>query len=169
MSHIKDIVQQEMDILKKNIQTRMVAEKVNASGRTMKSLTIQTNEFGGILFGSSVFLNLQRGRKAGAVPRNFVEIIKEWIKAKGVNYKDYIPKRGGLASSEMKLQGLAGAIAYTIMKKGTVLHRKGITRDIYNKALEETIGNIGSRVGETLALEIDTINNKFKRNEDSNE
>ena len=49
-----------------------------------------------------------------------------------------------------------------------VLHRKGVTKDIYSKALQETLGNIGDRVGEKLALEIDTINNKFKSNENSN-
>lgn len=168
METIKGILQQEMELLKKNIQSRMIEERINASGRTMKSLTVQTSEFGGILFGSSVFLNLQRGRKPGAVPRNFVEIIKNWIEAKGINYSDYTPKSGAKLSSEMKLQSLAGAIAHTIMKKGTVLHRKGVTKDIYSKALQETLGNIGDRVGEKLALEIDTINNKFKSNENSN-
>ena len=94
METIKVILQQEMELLKRNIQSRMIEERINASGRTMKSLTVQTSEFGGILFGSSVFLNLQRGRKPGAVPRNFVEIIKNWIEAKGINYSDYTPKSG---------------------------------------------------------------------------
>lgn len=167
MDPIKSIVQEEMEILKKNIQTRMTEEKVNASGRTMKSLTIQVDQFGGILFGSSVFLNIQKGRAPGAVPKNFVEIIKDWIQEKGVNYSDYMPKSGAVISQEMKLQGLAGAIAHSIMKRGTLLHRKGITRDIYGKAIEDTLGRIATRVGDSLALEIDTINNKFKKNEDS--
>lgn len=167
MESVKMIVQQEMEDLKKNIQLRMEKEKVNASGRTSNSLVVQVSVFGGVLFGSSVFLNLQKGRGKGAIPQNFHEIIKDWIKAKGIEYSNYIPKGGLHLSDEMKLNSLAGAIAHNIMTKGTVLHRKGVTRDIYGKALEDTLGNIGQRVGEAMALDIDTINNKFKEDENN--
>jgi hypothetical protein len=53
------------------------------------------------------------------------------------------------------------------MKEGTLLHRKGITRDIYGKSIEDNLGRIATRVRRLPRFEIDTINNKFKKNEDS--
>ena len=156
-----------MDELKRNIQLRMEKEKSNTSGKTSGSLTVQANEFGGMLFGSTVFLYLRNGRGPGAVPKDFNGIIKEWILSKGINYNGFVGKSGGQMSSDMKLQGLAGAIAHSIMTKGTIIYRKGVTKDNYDKALEDTIGRISDRVGEAMAIDIDTINKNFKKNEDN--
>ncbi len=170
MEGVKDIVRREMEGLKTAIQKRMADARYNASGRTSASLRVEVDENTATLLGSKALLSAERGRKPGPVPRNFFAIIRQWVLDKGISYADYQPK--GVTATltpEQKLTSLSGAIAYTIMKEGTVLHRKGMTRDIYSEALEKTLKNIGEGVAGVLSLEIETINQNYSKDEDSNE
>lgn len=168
MEGIKDIIRREMEALKGNIQKRMGETGFNASGRTSASLRVDIDGETASLVGSRALLASERGRKAGPVPQNFTGIIRQWILDKGINYENYRPKGVSASlSSEQKLAGLSGAIAFSIMKNGTVLYRKGLTRDIYSKALSDTLETIGDEATGFLSMEIETIHTKYRGNENN--
>lgn len=166
MEGIKDVVRRGMEDLKAAIQKRMAETGYNASGRTSASLRVDAEGDTAALVGSPALLAAERGRGPGAVPRDFVSIIREWVRSRGVDYNGYQP-RGVTAtlSPEQKLDGLSGAIAHSIMKRGTVLHRKGMSRDVYSKALDDALSKIGEGVAGVLSLEIETIHQKYKKDE----
>lgn len=166
MDGIKDIVRREMEGLKAAIQKRMAEAGYNASGRTSASLTVEVNGDTATLKGSKALLAAERGRGPGPVPRDFVSIIRKWVQDKGVAYNDFQPK--GVTASlspEQKLNGLSGAIAFSIMRRGTVLYRKKVSRDIYSAALEDTLSKMGDGVAGVLSLEIETIHQQYKKDE----
>lgn len=170
MEGVKDIVRREMESLKTAIQKRMEESHFNASGRTSASLHVEVDGDTATLLGSKALLVAERGRKPGAVPHNFFAIIRQWVLDKGISYADYQPKGvTATLSPEQKLNSLSGAIAYTIMKEGTLLHRKGMTRDIYGEALEKALNNISEGVAGVLSLEIETINQNYSKDEDNND
>lgn len=156
---VRSILTEEIGRLKNTIQERMASEKANASGGTSASLKVVISEDTGVLMGSKTFLWLEQGRGPGKVPMGFQDIIKAWIKNKGINYSSYIPK--GRKSTKMdetkRLNAFAGAIAWTIIKKGTLLHRTHARRDIYDTAINETLANINERIGNMLGNAVDLI------------
>lgn len=87
MAEITDILTQHLNTIKTRVAERMVAEKRNASGRTVSSLAVEVNGDHGTLWGSKVFLVMEKGRGPGAVPKGFQEIIYEWAKSKGISAK----------------------------------------------------------------------------------
>lgn len=146
------IIQEELDALRKKIIDNMNANGQPASGRTVKSIVVTVNNQHGTLWNKAKgipFIEIsETGRKPGKVPKHFSTIIYNWMIAKGIHgesmpYKTLRPHkydpqtRGDLS--------MAGAIAYTIKKKGTLLHRNGGT-DIYSQGVESTISTIGDRL-----------------------
>lgn len=166
MEGIKDVVRREMEAMKAAIRKRMDEAGYNASGKTSASLRVDVEGDTATLLGSPALLAAEHGRGPGSVPKDFVSIIRKWVQDRGVDYNGYQPK-GVTASlsSEQKLSGLSGAIAYSIMKRGTVLHRKRMPRDIYSMALVDALDKIGSGVAGVLSLEIETIHQKYKKDE----
>lgn len=169
MSSVKEVLTIELNRLKDAIAERMAAEKVPASGRTLASMQVVVNENEGTLFGASYFRQLEKGRGPGRVPQNFTAIISEWIKAKGINFNDYTPKGrdGSKMTSEQHLQSLAGAIAFTIMRQGTVMHRNGTPKDIYTEAVNEAVERIMNSVGDIMEQRIQTINDNYRAYENN--
>ena len=149
---VQPIIRRHLEAVKKGIAVQMAAMGRNASGRSVASLTVYTDDKGGYLEGLSSFLAMERGRKGGKVPYNFTEIIAEWIKDKGLPYESLgsTPERG--------LRKLAGAIAFSIMKHGTRLHRDNGYNDIYTSVLEKEMTALASEISSVFELEIDTIN-----------
>ena len=167
MNDVKSVLTKELNSLKKAIEERMAAEKVTASGRTRASLQVVVNENEGTLFGASYFRQLEKGRGPGSVPRNFTEVIREWIKAKGIDYDSYVPKgrNGAKMTSEQHLTSLSGAIAHTIMTQGTVMYRNGTPKDIYSEALQQAVERISDSIGDIMATRIQTINDNYSKYE----
>ena len=164
MNDVKSVLTKELNALKNAIEEKMAAENVSASGRTLSSLQVVVTETEGTLFGAKHFRQLEKGRAPGSVPKNFTEIIKEWIEEKGIKYNDYVPKgrNGAKMTSEQHLNSLAGAIAFTIMRNGTVLFRNGKPKDIYTEAVNEAVERIRTSIGDIMEKRIQTINDKYK-------
>ncbi len=162
MENVTDILTRTLERVKAKIQERIVAEGRSASGSSASSLTVEVNGTKGVIIGSRSLLSMERGRGPGKVPYGFFDIIKEWIKAKGISVTPKPSKREAAISSEERgLRSLAGAIAYTIMKKGTKLHRKGGYNDIYDTALNEELEVLGKEITFGLAEQIFNINNNI--------
>lgn len=143
------ILMYELEELKADIiQNHMAAGQV-ASGRTMKSLKVKATEDEGMLVGRRFFSVLETGRKAGKTPRRFYLIIRQWMKDKGIEappmpYKTNRPHK--YTPEERGARSMAAAIAETIRKRGTLLHRKGGRDDIYSREVEKAMKRIKERL-----------------------
>ena len=121
------------------IRTRHIDAGQKASGKTAASLAYEVTDSGGKITGRGYFGTLETGRKAGAVPKGFVEIIKKWAVDKGIQVEPYEYKSDRehkYTAQEAGLNCFAGAVANKIRKKGTVLFRDGGRKDVYTPALD---------------------------------
>lgn len=161
MEQVSDILKRHLENVKAAIAKQMEANKRNASGRSVASLTVEVAGNIGTLFGSKSFLAMERGRKGGKVPKGFYDIIRQWIIDKGIAYTPIPSKtqRAILSPDERGLRSLAGAIAYRIMKDGTRLHRDGGYNDIYTTAVNEELKLLHAEVVDMTAQSIAQINN----------
>jgi hypothetical protein len=138
MNNGKQILQEELERLQEDIIFQQKEVNAWASGETAKGYSVKVeNDFHGTLEGYSYVGVLARGRKAGKVPFHFNEIIKRWILAKGLQYKD-----------ERDLNRMASSIAWVIHKKGSQLHRNGHELDVFDTPLR----NFADRMGERLSV-----------------
>lgn len=140
---IQRIIYTHLKNIKEGMAQRMMQNKRNVSGRSVRSLDIELTMNGGTLTGSGSWLAMERGRRGGRVPRNFQQLIRDWIIQKGIAVKPIPYKRPsvgkGLSPYERGLRSMAGAIAYTIMKKGTFLHRSGGFNNIYSSPIKDEL------------------------------
>jgi len=141
---VKNIVVNEVEALKQRIAANIVSTKQNASGKTIKSLTIQSSDDRVTLFGRSYFGTIETGRRPGKMPP--VSSILDWIKAKPIP----IPPK-------MKDTSLAFIIAKKIGGKGTINYQKGGRNDVYSNEIPVTLKNIRSQLAGIFTTEIKTI------------
>lgn len=142
------IIKQELETLKGSIINNMRSAGEVASGRTIASLHVTDEPERATLWGRFPFGTLETGRKPGKVPYKFGDIILKWMHDKGLHgtpmpYKTdrahkYTPQERGDLS-------MAYAIAWTIHKTGTSLHRKGGRADIYSNVIPATVERIRTR------------------------
>lgn len=156
MADVKTILTNRLERVKQRVTDNLARRK--SSGKTAATLQVVAGDMGGSLFGASHLLSLERGRGPGKIPYGFVDIIKEWIQAKGLSVSSRTPS----ASPESALRSMAGAIAYNIMKKGTTQFQKGRYDDIYTTAIEEETRLLSDEVASYIALDIDKANTNFK-------
>lgn len=111
------------------IRQHLAATGTNATGKTSSSLRYTVTQEGTKatlkIIGRPFFATVETGRKAtpqyDKPSKAFVESIKEWAQAKGVD------------------QNLVYAIAKSIHKKGTKLHQKGGREDIYSNVINQNL------------------------------
>lgn len=159
---VEKIILEELTDLKDRIADNIQSTGRNASGRTVKSMHIETRAQGGTLFGRSYFGTLETGRKPGKTPERFTEVIKQWVIDKGISYAAIEYKRKESAKwkpkytpQERGLNSFASAVAMSIRNKGTRLYREGGSSDVYSKEIPKTIKAIQRR---TISLMADLVN-----------
>lgn len=161
---VRNIVLSHLNAIKDGIVLRMEQMGRNASGSTVRSMVVNATDSGGTLDGSKNFMYLEYGRGPGKVPKGFYEIIKDWVVAKGISYKDMIPKNG---TPEQGVARLSGAIAHSIITKGTRLYRDKEYNDIYSSLIEQEVellskdaaGIFETEVEKLREIEIDNARN----------
>lgn len=129
------IVVEELEKLRQRIVANIASSGSNASGRTAKSLHVETDQDKYALYGRGYFGALETGRKEGKVALNFTEIITEWVNDKGWAFE----------SVKDKMQTIQ-AICWKIRREGTKLHRSGGRNDIYSQEIPATIEAIKDRL-----------------------
>lgn len=161
MSTEKEIVIYELQKMVGRIKNNFDTTGANASGRTKKSMRVETTDFGGVVFARRYFQGVEIGRPAGSVPKGFNTIIKEWIANKGINIRQIPYKRKPslgwtpkYTTQERSLNMAAGAIAHGIKTKGTVLHQTGGRDDIYSKEIDLTVTSIKKRLASEVISQI---------------
>ncbi len=159
---VKGIVASHLEAIKTGIAERMSQYGRNASGRSVASLVVETTDEGGSLEGSSSFLVMERGRGPGEVPADFTSIIRDWIVAKGISYRDLVPENG---TPQQGLARLSGAIAYSIMKKGTKLYRDHRYNSIYSDLIDKELEQLEKECTAVFEVETDRIHQEVPDND----
>lgn len=108
---------------KADIETNMETQNVNASGRTVGSLAVVSDNDGlrlGLFGNSHAPLGtLEVGRAGGKVPVGFYQIIKQWTRDKGLQF-----------GTESERGTFAYFVARKIAREGTQRHRLPV--DVYS-------------------------------------
>lgn len=140
-----------------------------ASGRTSASMHVEVEGDEGTVFGRMAFGTLETGRRAGRVPGNFRDIIRQWMADKGIKADPipYVRKpsanwRPKYTPQERGDMSLAGAIAHKIATSGTKLYRDGGRSDIYSNEIPVTTEAIMKRVVALFAVDVESINRESK-------
>jgi len=161
MKTIKEIIAGHLDNVKKEIEGRMAALGRNASGRSVRSLSTEATATHGILRGSKSFLVMERGRRGGRVPKGFFGIIRQWIIDKGIPVTPIPSKRpSSISPHERGLRSMSGAIAYSIMKRGTRLHRDNRFDDIFTTCINREMETLAKEIFFFASIEVEKINKK---------
>lgn len=163
--HTRRVLSEALAKLRSNIIVNHLEAKQAASGETARSLRIEDTPIGAVLLGRKYFGTLEDGRKAGPVPRNFNDIITQWIIDKGIMVKPIPYVRRASAKWQPKytpqergLMSLAGAISHTIREKGTRLHRQGGRKDIFTNEIETTVSAVKKELTVIYVTEIQSLN-----------
>ena len=146
---VSQILTEELGTLKATIINNIRATGQWASGKTAASMAVMVSGSIGELVGRRAFGTLETGRRGGRVPRNFHNIIYDWMQAKGVHaqpmpYKTNRPHK--YTEQERGDRTMAYFISRTICREGTRLYRKGGRDDVYSRVIPTTIERINSRL-----------------------
>jgi len=106
MSALSDYIKKELEAAGNEIKTALSEGKINASGRSSEGFRVRVTDTRAQLYysrdgGGAPLLTLEQGRPAGKVPRNFVDIIEQWSRDKGLTF-----------SSEKERRSFAGAVVF---------------------------------------------------------
>lgn len=123
MIDIRQNIAAILERCKADIETNMQTQDVNASGRTVGSLAVVSDNEGLRLglFGSAhaPLGTLEVGRAGGRVPAGFYKIIKQWTRDKGISF-----------ATESERGTFAYFVARKIAREGTQRHRLPV--DVYS-------------------------------------
>lgn len=126
MNTITDILSEELDQLRADIIIRHEKAGQVASGRTRDALEVKVTDLtSGQLLGPAYSGVLEKGRKEGGVPKDFIDILKRWAAAKGITFSD-----------EKQLTRWANAVKWKIIREGSKLYRSRQTEDIFTTPYE---------------------------------
>lgn len=144
----QEIITEELETLRAEIIEASTKAGQKASGRTYEGIqAVDVTDRGGKLVGPSYVRVLATGRRAGKVPYDFPEIIKEWAAYKGISF-----------ATERDFDRWARAVAWKIRKDGTSLWRdmgsQGLEADIFYTPIRNFIKRITRRLGEATTAEI---------------
>ena len=148
-AQVSQILTEELGTLRATIINNIRSTGQWASGKTAASMAVMVSGSIGELVGRRAFGTLETGRRGGRVPRNFHNIIYDWMMAKGVHaqpmpYKTSRPHK--YSEQERGDRTMAYFIAKTIRREGTRLYRDGGRDDVYSRAIPITIERINSRL-----------------------
>lgn len=136
---LRESLAEAVDQIKANLKAN---DKV-ASGDTLNSFSLSISGYRGKVEGAAYIEAVEKGRKAGKVPRNMTEILMRWIKAKGLSFGD-----------EKDLQRWANAIKWKIIREGTYLHRSGKVIDIIDTPTQDAANTLSERISTLLQSEV---------------
>jgi hypothetical protein len=144
MNTTAEILREELEQLKSDIIKHQEDAGKMVSGKTAAGYEVAVeSDRHGWLEGYPYVGVLETGRKPGKVPKDFKEIIRRWILAKGLQYQD-----------DRDLNRMAASIAWVIHKEGTVLHRTGKREDIFGTPLKDFSGRLARRLSVFYASQI---------------
>ena len=147
-----------------DIRKGLADTKTNASGKTSAGLFSVVSDYSIEIYSDRRgFANVEAGQSPGKRPRNFRDIMKQWIIDKGISIAamPYSPKyRGKKKFGSAKERGMhyaAGAMAWSNKTKGSSLYRKGGRNDVFSPAVEKLVGRVADAYANDISKQIDAI------------
>lgn len=147
-----------------DIQKGLADTKTNASGKTSAGLFSVVSDYSIEIYSDRRgFANVEAGQNPGKRPRNFREIIKQWIIDKGISIAamPYSPKYKGKkkfgSAKERGLYYAAGAMAWSNKTKGSRLYKSGGRNDVFSPAVEKLVNRVADAAAQDLGKQIDAI------------
>lgn len=154
---VQQILQEELVALRAAITANIRTTGQWASGATAASMQITITDNGGELTGRRAFYTLEAGRGAGPVPRNFHDIIYQWMQVKGVHGEPIPYVRKGPHKYTPQERGdrrRAWLIRTNIKENGTLLRQHGGRDDVYTQAIPAALEKINARLMGVLQASI---------------
>lgn len=148
-ANIPDILNEEFARLEADIKQRHNQAGQNVTGKTLSAYSYTVNGFHGYLEGAAYVGTLERGRgpakRGGIGNSDFLDNLKQWIQARGLDYGD----------SPEGLERLAKFLKWYINKNGNKLFRSGQHEDILTTPINEFIDRVFKRVSEVFMLDVE--------------
>ena len=128
------------------IKSNLDSTGTTASGKTKESLeyTVENGEL--YIYGRQFFEGVEQGRPAGRIPYNMTDIIRQWMKDKGIE--------GQFGETESQKRSAAYLIGQFIKKNGTRLYRNGGREDIYTNVIDEELPELWEQINGTVVSSI---------------
>lgn len=120
------------------IQENLDSTGTTASGKTKESLEYELTDTGVRILGRQYFQGVELGRPAGKVPDRFQDIIRQWMKDKGIESQ--------FGEKEWQKRNAAYLIAQKIKESGTQLYRQGGRSDIFSNVINEEVENLTEKI-----------------------
>ena len=144
MQTLQTILKEEFDQLKDDIIIRHEQSGQVASGKTKAEFENKiTSDYSGQLLGAGYSAVLERGRKTGGVPRDFIDILKRWAQAKSISF-----------NNEEDFNRWANAVKWKIIKEGAKLYRSGQIEDIFETPVEQFKNRLTLRIASYFEQEL---------------
>ena len=155
MIDIRKNISAILERCKSDIELNMDTQDVNASGRTVGSLAVVSDNDGLRLglFGNehAPLGTLEVGRAGGRVPAGFYQIIKQWTREKGISF-----------ATESERGTFAYFVARKIAREGTQRHRLPV--DVYSTPAKAARNAIESVLRNMVKVGIETSLKTAKMN-----
>jgi hypothetical protein len=147
-----------------DIRAGMDSTKTNASGKTSSELFSEVSDSSIVIYANRRgFANTEAGQNPGKRPKNFREIIQQWILDKGLSIAamPYSPrykgKRKFSSASERGLYYASGAIAWNNKTKGSRLYKSGGRNDVFSPAVERLFNRVTEAAADDIMMRIDAV------------
>lgn len=137
-TQVETILRTELQRLSDRISANIDNTGRKATGKTQQSLAVEVDGLSGALTGREAFATLEQGSRPWAKqyprpPKWFAELIQEWIAAKRLDLNAY-------------------AVAHTLMRKGSRLHRNGGAADVYTAEIPEAVNRIQAQIADAAQM-----------------
>lgn len=133
-----------LEELKLNIINRHISAGQVASGRTKAGFGVKMlSPFRGQLLGYNYSGVLERGRRAGKIPKNFTAIIAKWAAVKGITF-----------NSDKDRARFVYFVAKKIREQGTMMYRQRREEDIFTTATLKFEDILSIEIGNLLEEEV---------------
>lgn len=144
---VGNILSEELTRCKDEIISSEEAEGMVATGKTKASYQVEMSDYSGQLIGAGYTNTFETGRgparEGNEAKQAFIDNLKEWIKARGIVYKD-----------EGDLYRLANFFRWYMNKHGNKLYRSGRKQDIFTTAIESMQTRVIDRIAALYTAEI---------------
>lgn len=134
-----------MEKAKEDIQARMEAENINASGRSSASWRVVRYANGvRLVYGNAETAPLETleiGRPGGNVPKGFTDILVQWSRDKGIPF-----------DSEGKRRSFAYLLGRRIQREGTLRHMAHV--DVYTSIVMDVAEKVKDGLRSVFTMQI---------------
>ena len=139
---VTDVLAFEGNIYKLKVVSNILKTKKNRSGKTVRSIRVDTQNQDLIVWGRENFHNMETGISPAEAKQNDFA----FLKAKIWDWSKYLP----LDFTNGQRAKFSFNVSNSLQKKGSLLFQQGGRKDIYSNEEEALLKNISDKVGQII-------------------